>query len=369
MHASRLILLALLGAPCAGAAQLAVAQDTAEPTGPEDEEVQRGYLTFYLDNDLFAGEDRDYTNGARLSWISEDRPALGFLPAEEVLEKLAGADSSSTLVGRLSGFERDAVRRGEVVLNYGLSLTQLMFTPEDPFAPYQPPGQRRYAGWLALGFSLHAKNEKVLNSAELLLGTTGPRSQAQRTQDRIHDLRNIEKFQGWDEQVPDEFTLDLSLVQKRRARFLERPERSFSVDGYTQWGARLGTFRTAAQAGGLFRIGFHLPADFSDPRLSATAYSHRYFQQGAAGSSHWSLYALVGANLGAVLFDATLDGPLFKNFDTGNSRETWVGEAYLGFGVRWRDLEFSYVHTWRTEEYEEQLNGANFGSLALRLRL
>ncbi|HBE22492.1 MAG TPA: DUF2219 domain-containing protein, partial [Verrucomicrobiales bacterium] len=25
-----------------------------------------GYLTFYLDNDLFANKDQDYTNGARL---------------------------------------------------------------------------------------------------------------------------------------------------------------------------------------------------------------------------------------------------------------------------------------------------------------
>jgi len=35
---------------------------------PED-----GYLTFYLDNDLFGGTDENYTNGARLSWISGSR--------------------------------------------------------------------------------------------------------------------------------------------------------------------------------------------------------------------------------------------------------------------------------------------------------
>lgn len=32
-----------------------------------------GYLTFYFDNDLFGGSDQNYTNGLRLSWISEDR--------------------------------------------------------------------------------------------------------------------------------------------------------------------------------------------------------------------------------------------------------------------------------------------------------
>jgi lipid A 3-O-deacylase len=345
----------------------------ADPSPPDrtgvDDEPRRGYLTFYIDNDLFSGEDRDYTNGARLSWISEGRPALGILPARDVLEKLAGTDEGSSLVRRLSGFSRDAVQSGEVTLNYGLSLTQLMYTPRDPKPATQPPGQRRYAGWLALGFSLHARSARVLNSAELLLGTPGPRSQADDAQDWIHELRGFEKFQGWGDQIPNEITLDLSVVQKRRARFLERPERSLSIDGYTQWGARLGTFRTLAHAGGLFRVGFHLPPDFSDPRISPTAYSHRYFQHQGSAGSHWSLYGLVGANLSAVLFDATLDGPLFKNFETGNTREPWVLEGYLGFGVRWRRLELSYVHTWRGEEYAEQPGGADFGSVALRLQL
>lgn len=349
---------------------LDAAVETGEP-GSENApgEPSRGYLTFYLDNDLFSGEDQDYTNGVRASWISENRPAFGFLPAREVLEKLSGADEASSLIGRISGFERGDIEQGNVVLNYGLSVTQLMFTPADFESTVQPPGERRYAGWLGLGFSLHAKNERVLNSAELIFGTTGPRSQAQEAQDLIHDIRGIPEFQGWDDQVPDEFTLDLSFIQKRRVRFLERPDRNFSMDGFTEWGAQLGTFRTVARAGGFFRLGFHLPADFSDPRISATAYSQRLFENDHPTESDWSLYGLVGAGASAILFDATLDGPLFKNFETGNTRQTWVGEAYLGFGLRWKSLEFSYVHTFRSEEYKEQSGGSEFGSLALLWRL
>ena len=339
------------------------------PTEAPPEREARGFLTFYLDNDLFSGEDQDYTNGARASWISENRPAFGYLPARQVLEKLSGADEASSLIRNLSGFERGDIESGNVVLNYGLSVTQLMFTPADFESTTQPPGERRYAGFLGLGFSLHAKNEQVLNSAELILGTVGPRSYAEETQDFIHDLRGIPEFQGWDDQIPNEFTLDLSFIQKRRVRFLERPERNFSMDGFTEWGARLGTFQTRAHAGGFFRFGFHLPADFTDPRISATAYSQRLFENSRSSDADWSLYGLVGAGAGAVLFDATLDGPLFKNFDTGNTRETWVGESYLGFGLRWKTLEISYVHTFRSEEYKEQSGGSEFGSLALLWRL
>jgi hypothetical protein len=344
--------------------------DATEPAATEDSgQDTRGYLTFYLDNDLFSGTDKDYTNGARVSWISENHPAFGFLPARPVLEKLSGADEAGSLIRRLSGFEEGDIERGNVVLNYGLSITQLMFTPTDFRSPVQPPGQRRYAGWLGLGFSIHAKNERVLNSAELIFGTLGPRSYAKEAQDFIHDLIGVPRFQGWADQIPNEFTLDLFLVQKRRVRFLERPERNLSMDGFTEWGARLGTFRTLARAGGFFRVGFHLPADFSDPRIDAAAYSHRFFEHGRKTDSDWSLYALGGAKASAVLFDATLDGPLFSDFETGNTRQTWVGDVYLGFGARWKWLELSYVHTLRSEEYKEQSGWSNFGSVALLLRL
>ncbi|MBT8062681.1 MAG: lipid A deacylase LpxR family protein [Gammaproteobacteria bacterium] len=328
------------------------------------------YFSFYLDNDLFANSDENYTNGIRFSLISGERSLINLAPFHDQLERMAAWAGDEDTVSRWSGFEPGNVADKDLQLNYGLSLTQLMFTPEDPYASSQPPGQRRYAGWLGLGFSVHASDDRALNSAELILGTIGPRSLAQQAQDQVHDIRGIPRFEGWDNQVPNEFTLDLALAQKRRVRLVGQRSNSFTVDGFTEGMLRLGTFRTGARVGGLFRAGFHLPPDFSDPRLDAIAYSHRLFKSGIASRAlpDWSLYALLGANLGAVLFDATLDGPLFKNFETGNTREPWVAESYLGFGFRWRTFEFSYVHTWRTKEFEEQSQSTEFGSLAILFR-
>jgi hypothetical protein len=36
--------------------------------------------------------------------------------------------------------------------------------------------------------------------------------------------------------------------------------------------------------------------------------------------------------------------------------------------VRIKAVEVSYAHTWRTEEYEEQLGNASFGTLSVRLQ-
>jgi hypothetical protein len=321
-----------------------------------------GYLTFYLDNDLFANTDKDYTNGSRLSWISENRDLhqIGFI--QRGLQPLTGDGESLGLFRAITGFDDlEAVR-----YNFGVSLTQLIFTPEDFASVTQPEGQRCYAGWSALGFSLHAKDDQILNSIELIIGVTGKPSLAEEAQNFIHDARGVNKFQGWENQIPTEITGDLSFLQRRRLDFGGNTN-PLSMDGIGEWGARLGTFRTNAMLGGMLRIGLFLPADFSDPRLSETAYAHKYFTGNEIEKSNWSLFLLGGFRGSMVVHDATLDGPLFAEFDTGNKREPFVGEVYAGFGFRIKGTELSYAHTWRSREYQEQDGGTGFGTISVRL--
>lgn len=343
----------LLGSPLFAGFEL---QPTPEPTS--------GSLTFYLDNDLFGGRDKDYTNGARLSWISGDREVSQLGAAQRFLRTLSGDPDSYRLFRSITGFKDPSAIR----YNYGFAITQLMFTPDDFASPRQPEGERRYAGWLGFGFSLHVRDADIVNSIEYAIGTTGANSLAENSQDFIHDLRSLDKFNGWDDQIPNEITFDISFEQKRRARFLEWNLGPLQGDGYTQWGMRLGTFQTGAKVGAFTRIGFNLPRDFSDPRLSSTAYSHRYFGSEGATEGNWSFFLLFGAGGQAVLHDATLDGPLFRHFDTGNTRVPFIGEVSCGFGIRYKAVEFNYLHTWRTEEYKEQASAANFGSVAIGLR-
>ena len=363
MNATVLNLLAVLAVfPAATAMGQAANLDRDKPLPDVSD---KGYLTFYFDNDLFGDNDKDYTNGARLSWISPNRDAeeLDFL--QQGLRRFSGDPDSFGIFQKITGFKDPS----DIQYNYGFSLTQLMFTPESS-APYvQPVGERRYAGWLALGYSLHVKDDNILNSIEFTIGTVGPNALAENSQDFIHSIRGIDKFNGWDYQIPNEITADLSFVQKRRADFIKWNYGAFRMDGLTEWGARLGTFKTSAHLGGFFRMGFNLPPDFSDPRLSETAYSNLYFDTNDPYVGNWSVYLLFGATGRGIAHDATLDGPLFSDFKTGNHREPFVGEVFGGAGIRYRDVELSYVHTWRTDEYEEQDGDhSDFGSVGLRMR-
>lgn len=323
------------------------------------------HLSFYLDNDLFAGKDENYTNGVRIAWISGSRDPEQFGAVQRGLRKLTGDAESLSQFQRISGF-RDLAN---IEYNYGTSITQLMFTPQDTDAPKSPPGESPYAGWVGLGFSLHAKDTHALNSAELSIGTVGPHSRAKEVQDFIHDLKGVERFKGWDSQVPNEPTLNLFFSQKRRLTILESEWGRFAVDGFGEWGIGLGTFRTDLYLGALTRFGWNLPVDFSDPRLSPTAYSHQPFKTDRRESGRWSFYGLLGLRGSAVAHDITLDGTVFSNFDTGATRKPFVGDLFAGLGVRYRKLDFTYVQTYRSRRFKQQIRANSFGSIAVSYRL
>ena len=326
----------------------------------------KSYLTFYYENDLFNGEDANYTSGGRLSYITPGKPAVDIKFIQRGLDFLSGGEDSSELMRSIWGHNRPS----EVEYSYGFALTQLMFTPETREATVPPPGERPYVGWLGVGFSVHARDQRTLNSVEISIGTVGPHAFAEETQDWIHDIRNLDKFEGWDSQMPNEPTLNIVFNQKRRWHLLEDADlpMDLEIDGFHETGISLGNYLTDIHVGGLIRVGWNLPVEFSDPRLTQTAHTQRLFTNGESNEDRWSVYGMIGARGSAVFHDITLDGPVFREYDTGVDKEPLVGEAYIGFGIRRGNWEFSYVHTYRSKQYETQDDPQGFGSMAIRKR-
>ncbi|MGB0370061.1 MAG: lipid A deacylase LpxR family protein [Opitutales bacterium] len=335
---------------------------TMLPATFAEEDRDYGSLAFYLDNDLFVGSDSDYTNGARISYISRDIDPAELPAVQAQLRRISGDPQSWSFVQNMVGFQEPETIRYQ----WGIALTQLMFTPEDLNAPSAPEGERPYAGWLGLGFSLHVKDPHAINSVELTLGLVGPQAFAKEAQDFVHDVRGFARFEGWDSQIPNEPTLNLHLSQKRRIRFLEHLSLPLSSDGFLELGSDLGTFRTSAYLGTMSRFGYNLPVDFSDPRISLTANTQKIGINDNENTGRFSVYGIIGGRATAVAHDITLDGPLFRDFDTGVSSRPWVAEAYLGFGARWSNWEMSFVHTYRTREFESQADAQSFGSVVIR---
>ncbi len=334
------------------------------PASPAESKRPPWQTIVQFDNDLLTGTDRGYTNGTRVAFVREfgaDRPDDNVL--QKGLYPLSGATPDSPLHGwRLEGNQPQRFA-------WGFGLTQLMFTPDDPSALSAPAGERPYAGWLGLECSLHVKNSESVSSVTLSFGTTGDASHAEETQEWVHtNISNSPIYQGWDSQVPGEFTLNLHFDHKRRANFLDfSQDWPVEFDGYYEWGAALGNFRTDAYLGSLLRAGYNLPAAYSTPRVQLGSYGHALFSKQDPHAPRLSLYGFAGVRGSAVLHDITLDGPVFRNFDTGVNSEPFVGELLSGIGLRYAWAELSLSHTFRSNEFKGQDKNQEFGSVMLRL--
>ncbi len=316
------------------------------------------------DNDMLTGTDDGYTNGARIALtreLSNDSPQHYFL--QDTLRQLTGSERDSAL---------DQLRfpdSGAVRFQYGFGLTQLMFTPESSNALTPPPGERPYAGWLGLEFSLQASAGDSASTATLSIGTTGKLSYAQDMQKWVHEnVSGSPIFQGWDSQAPGELTINLHIDHKQRLTFLEAT-RSWPVelDGFYEWGAALGNFRTNAYIGTLLRVGHNLPASYATPRVQLGSFTETIFDDVRTPNDDFSIYGFASARGYAVLHDITLDGPVFRDWDESVDSEPLVGEFSFGLAARWGWAEISLSHTLRCDEFDHQRNRSRYGSVLLRV--
>ncbi len=320
-------------------------------------------LIVQWDNDLLTGSDRDYTNGARVAFLQElDRDTDTHNMLQQCLGYFIGVESGGMFRDR----RFDAGE--ELRFSWGVGLTQLMFTPEDPSAFSAPEGQRPYAGWLGLELSLNVGSSDSSGSFTLSIGTTGENSLAQYTQEWVHEnVSDSPIFQGWDSQVPGEMTVNLHFDCKQRLHFLDfTADWLIEFDGYYEWGAALGNFRTDAYVGSLFRFGYNLPAIYTTPRVQLGSYSDELFRDSEVDAGRVSLIGFFGFRGYGVLHDITLDGPVFRDFDSGVESEPWVGEMVTGVGVQIRPIELTVAHTFRTNEFSGQTESLEFGSVLFR---
>ena len=243
-----------------------------------------------------------------------------------------------------------------------------MFTPNDPDVSTPPDGERPYAGWLGLEFSLQAGSENSANTATLSIGTTGKNSYADDIQKWIHEnISDSPVFQGWDTQAPAELTINLHLDHKTRLGFLEEWEVLPEIDGFYEWGASLGNLRTDAYFGALIRAGHNLPLSHATPRVQLGSFTDTIFGEPAEPDQTLSIYGFAGIRGYAVLHDISLDGPLLRDWDESVGSEPFVGEINFGVAARWRWLELSLAHNLRSDEFEGQRNRSRYGSVLLRI--
>ncbi|MBT5484641.1 MAG: lipid A deacylase LpxR family protein [Gammaproteobacteria bacterium] len=317
---------------------------------------------FFLENDLFANTDLNYTNGIRFSTISPDLesfqdPDGQKYPWVERLNNLLEFVHPS-----LSNPDADPVHQNMVI-----SLGQLMFTPSDSGRTTLDPDDRPYAGYLYLGLGYHARTSNTLHSTEFNFGVVGPAALARQSQDLVHRVRGLDKFQGWDNQLKNEAAFQLIFERKHKNGLINTHLLDgLQLDSITHWGASLGNVGSYLNAGAELRIGWDLPDDFGTSTLRPGGDNNT---PGNLQNSDtpFRFHGFVASDARLVANNIFLDGNTLRNSHSVD-RKYLVADMAIGIAGSYKKLRFSYAHIYRSREFSEQRKAQFYGSFSLSYR-
>lgn len=308
----------------------------------------------YYENDMFTGTDAHYTSGAKLSWVSAN------------LEDYIHDPCLPNWVRQLNRIS-EAVQPGPFdSRNMVVSFGQTMYTPTDRTRRDLIRNDRPYAGWLYLGLAYNARNDVQMDTVEIDVGMVGPASLARESQNLIHDMRGIDRFNGWGNQLGNE--LGIQLVRERKNRVFElREPGGPQIDAITHYGYSLGNVKTYLNAGAEMRIGTFLPNDFGTSPIRPAGDSNAPLPLNASRRmANGGVHAFLSMDARAVAHDIFLDGNTFSNSHSVDKRY-FVGDVAAGIAWQWVGGKITYAQYLRSKEFRGQKEAQNYGSITLSL--
>lgn len=322
----------------------------------DEESRNADTITLYLENDLFGfdNNDRYYTHGTKLSWISRD--------LSNYRDILAVPSWLQRLIDRLP-FINDPERWHTV----SLSLGQNIYTPEDKERSDLIVDDRPYAGVTYLGFGLHSKNRYQMDTFEFDIGIVGRHSYAEDCQKEIHDRIDSVDPKGWHHQLHDEPILNIYFERKWRS-IQARSSEGFGYDVIPHVGIAAGNAHTGINAGGQVRFGWNIPNDFgtylirqgSDSSAPVDDKDPRFFRPFHRLGVHF----FVAVDGGAVARNIFLDGNTFRDSHSVDKRPFFVS-CIGGVGLIVHRFKVTYSYVYRTKEFEDQKDEQQFGAISV----
>lgn len=235
----------------------------------------------------------------------------------------------------------------------GHFLTQQIFTPADLSLDPPDPTDRPYAGHLYGGVFWERANDATLDRLELAIGVVGRPSLAEQSQKFIHDWLEGEDPQGWQNQMDDEPTFQLSAMRAWRmplGAWGEGPA-PFEIEALPEVSVDLGTAHRQVEIALTGRAGWNIPRDFGPGRIGRW---HSSFDVPKRG---WTVYVFGRVAGRAVQHNMFLDGSDFRDGPDVTGKPL-VGELTAGLTVAYRRgafaTEVSYAQTLISESFENQ---------------
>jgi len=323
------------------------AADVPAPLLPETR-IRHSTFSAGTENDkYFAGTDRHYTNGFKLTWLGE------------------------TDLNKSRQFVRTAARfipwmdPEHVDWHYkvGFALGHNIYTPADTETAALITDDRPYAAWLYGSILLHAQLNNQLRLVELSLGVIGPSALGEEIQNRWHDVIHVPRAEGWGNQLHDEPGLQLSWERRYRTwQWTEATGSWLGVDLVLRHRVTLGNVALHLAGGAVVRVGWRMPADFGADLIRPGGGN----MANDAGPDRFSAYAYASGEVRAIARDIFLDGNTWRDSPSVDKRPV-VADLSLGFVLHWPRFRVAYTQNYRTKEFYGQLRRDVFGSVGFTL--
>ena len=316
-------------------------------------------FTIKIENDIVGGSDSQYTSGVEISWLQQARNAN---TARRIHR---GVSPTFRLLGSL-----DSVTHSHYDTSF--SIGQKLFTPDFVNEIEIVENDRPYASWSYLNFGLHQKNRTSSQSLAFTLGMIGPKSFGEDLQRGIHQLIGDAVPLGWHHQLKNEVGANIGLRSMNRTYQLEfGNERSLEL--FASKELSIGNIDTSALIGGNLRFGRNLKFGAHSSRILSAGqggvFDPSYFHEPAftfktqKARFNW----IAGANIAYVARNIFLDGNSSRPSHRV-AKKTLVGEMEIGFRQQYKNLVFSFLYVYRTEEFHDQIGGHSFGSFSFSTR-
>jgi lipid A 3-O-deacylase len=311
-------------------------------------------FSFYLENDVFAGTDRHYTSGVRLTWISPD--------LTHFLEHPTLPQWSHPLIKRLPFINEPGYQRA-IYLSFGQSI----FTPEDIKRRTLIEDDRPYAGFTYLAMGFQSKNTVHMDTLEFDLGIVGPHSYAEEVQTELHEWIDSQIPMGWDHQLNDELAVGVMYMHKDKLVQSGLGD-GFNYDVIPHVGGGAGNLKTYVNAGAQFRVGWNLPNDFGTflirPGCECNApvdeRDPRFFPR----YHRFGIHAFIAIDAIAVFHNIFLDGNTFQDSHSVD-KKPFTADIMAGLSLIFSRFKMSYAYVYRTKEFENQEKENIFGAITI----
>lgn len=320
----------------------------------QEKDTEKVYDTFtvFWENDTFAGTDRNYTNGFKMTWSTP-------FGADKTESNLP--DWSYYFIDKLPFFNGSETKRA-VSVSFG----QDIYTPENVYEKDLIVDDRPYAGYLYYSTAFHNRTSNRKNSWEFQFGIVGPLSFAEETQNLIHDILGSKRSEGWDNQLENEVTFE-AIYESKWLLYYEEKRAGYGYDLIPHIGIRIGSVSTYINVGAEIRYGLNLPGNFGNCLIRAGCAPNSAFNNAPRGNydnsiNGWHIFFAMDGRV--VLHDIFLDG---NNFTDSHSveREVWVADLMAGVAVDFGNTIMTYSYVFRTKQFEAEENNHMFGSLSL----